>query len=83
MGLGLLLRQTQGLVRCFLQFLELAPLLDDSTFCRRAQKLLIVSGIRAAGGAIALVVARTGLRVHGGRDWVREQHGCQGSQGMA
>ncbi|WP_209506722.1 transposase, partial [Ruegeria sp. HKCCSP335] len=41
----------------------------------RAQTLLIVSDIRTVGGPITLVADSTGLRVHGGRDWMREKHG--------
>ncbi|WP_377189424.1 IS5 family transposase [Ruegeria meonggei] len=73
---GLPLRQTQGFVRSLLRLMELdLPVPDYSTLCRRAQTLLIVSDIRMAGGPITLVVDSTGLRVHGGRDWMREEHG--------
>ncbi|MEP3330505.1 IS5 family transposase [Sedimentitalea sp.] len=73
---GLPLRQTQGFVRSLLQLMELdLPVPDYSTLCRRAQTLLIVPDIRTAGGPITLIVDSTGLRVHGGRDWMRKKHG--------
>ncbi|MDP5220956.1 IS5 family transposase [Ruegeria sp. 2205SS24-7] len=70
------LRQTQGFARSLLQLMELdLPVPDYSTLCRHAQTLLIVSDIRLAGGPITLDVDSAGLRVHGGRDWMREKHG--------
>jgi hypothetical protein len=51
------------------------PVPDFSTLCRRAPSLQIAPDTRTASGPIALVVDSTGLRVHGGREWMREKHG--------
>ncbi|WP_120633516.1 IS5 family transposase [Ruegeria sp. EL01] len=73
---GLPLRQTQGFVRSLLRLMELdLPVPDFSTLCRRAQTLEIVPDTRTASGPITLIVDSTGLRVFGGRDWMREKHG--------
>lgn len=73
---GLPLRQTQGFVRSLLRLMELAlPVPDYSTLCRRAQTLEIAPDTRTTSGPITLIVDSTGLRVHGGRDWMRKKHG--------
>lgn len=72
----LALRQTQGFVRSLLKVMDLdLPVPDFSTLCRRAQSLKIATSGRAANGPITLIVDSTGLRVHGGRDWMAEKHG--------
>lgn len=73
---GLPLRQTQGFVRSLLRLMKLElPVPDYSTLCRRARALEIAPDIRADSGPMTLIVDSTGLRVHGGRDWMREKHG--------
>ncbi len=73
---GLPLRQTQGFVRSLLRLMQTdLPVPDFSTLCRRAPSLQIAPDTRTAIGPISLVVDSTGLRVHGGREWMREKHG--------
>ncbi|SER09173.1 IS5 family transposase [Thalassovita taeanensis] len=73
---GLPLRQTQGFVRSLLRLMQVDLAVPDfSTLCRRAQSLKITSRGRATDGPFTLVVDSTGLRVHGGRDWMAEKHG--------
>ncbi|MDU9007068.1 transposase [Sedimentitalea todarodis] len=50
-------------------------LLNYSTLSRRAPLLEIAPDTRTASGPMTLVVDSTGLRVRGGRDWMREKHG--------
>ena len=72
----LALRQTQGFVRSLLQLMKIdLPVPDFSTLCRRAQSLKIAPSRRAENGPITLIADGTGLRVHGGRDWMAEKHG--------
>lgn len=73
---GLPLRQTQGFVRSLLRLMDLdVPVPDFSTLCRRAQSLRIMPNNRPTSGPMTLIVDSTGLRVHGGRDWMQEKHG--------
>jgi hypothetical protein len=51
------------------------PVPDFSTLCRRAPLLQIAPDTRTASGPISLVVDSTGLRVHGGREWMRDKYG--------
>lgn len=72
----LALRQTQGFVRSLLRLMQVdLPAPDFSTLCRRAQSLEIAPSWRSKSGPITLIVDSTGLRVHGGRDWMAEKHG--------
>lgn len=78
---GLALRQTQGFVRGLLRLMQVdVPVPDFSTLCRRAQSLKIASDIGPSNGPITLIVDSTGLRVHGGRDWMAEKHGLPRSR---
>lgn len=73
---GLALRQTQGFARSLLRLMGLtASVPDFSTLCRRAQSLQIAQHERPTSGPMTLIVDSTGLRVHGGRDWMQEKHG--------
>ncbi len=73
---GLPLRQTQGFVRSLLRLMELELAVPDySTLCRRAPLREIAPDTRTVSGPITLIVDSTGLRVHGGRDWMQEKHG--------
>lgn len=74
---GLPLRQTQGFAQSILKLAGIdLPVPDFSTLCRRGRTLRIQQEKRRASGAITLIVDSTGLRVHGGRDWMREKHGA-------
>ncbi|OSP53660.1 IS5 family transposase [Pseudoruegeria sp. SK021] len=73
---GQALRQTQGLVRSLLNLAGIVlPVPDFSTLSRRGATLRICPTARATTGPITLIVDSTGLRVHGGRDWMEEKHG--------
>lgn len=51
------------------------PVPDFSTLYRRAQSLKITPSPGPGNGPITLIVDSTGLRIHGGRDWMAEKHG--------
>lgn len=73
---GLPLRQTQGFVRSLLRLMKLKlPVPDYSTLCRRASLLKVAPDTRTTNGPITLIVDSTGLRGHGGREWMRQKHG--------
>ena len=73
---GLPLRQTQGFVRSLLRLTQIdVPVPDFSTLCRRAQLLRITLNTRPTNSPVTLIVDSTGLRVHGGRDWMQKKHG--------
>ncbi len=73
---GLPLRQTQGFARSILKLAGFSlPVPDFSTLCRRGRTLCVRQQKHPATGPITLVVDSTGLRIHGGRDWMREKHG--------
>ncbi|WP_298934995.1 IS5 family transposase [uncultured Ruegeria sp.] len=73
---GLPLRQTQGFARSLLRLMQIdVPVPDFSTICRRAQLLRIAPKTWSTSGPVTLIADSTGLRVHGGRDWMQEKHG--------
>ena len=51
------------------------PVPNFSTLCRGAQSLMITPSRGPGNGPITLIVDSTGLRIHGGRDWMAEKHG--------
>lgn len=70
------LRQSQGFVSSLLRLMKLElPVPDYSTLYRRAPSLEVVPDTRTANGPVTLIVDSTGLRVHGGREWMRQKHG--------
>jgi hypothetical protein len=70
------LRKTQGLVRSLLKLAGITlPMPDFSTLSRRGRTLKVRAAVRTSSGPITLIVDSTGLRVHGGRDWMKEKHG--------
>ena len=75
---GLALRQVQGFVRSLLRLAGLdLPVPDYSTLCRRSALLKVTPDSRPKAGRVTLIVDSTGLRIHGGRDWMREKHGIR------
>lgn len=72
---GLPLRQTQGFVRSLLRLMQTdLPMPDFSSLCRRAPSFQIAPDTQTNSGPIALIVDSTGLRVDGGREWMRDKH---------
>lgn len=70
---GLALRQVQGFVRSLLRRVEVDPPLPDfSTLCRRASALNLRPVSRSKDTPVTLIVDSTGLRIHGGRDWMQK-----------
>ena len=71
----LTLRATEGFLRSLFHLLEWElPVPDYTTLCKRAKRLGVSLG-RKAAGPLHLVLDSTGLKVFGEEEWKVRQHG--------